>query len=409
MSASPAPTLIEGGAVLTGDGGLEPGSLVVDGGRITALGAAGAFRSDAAHVLHAAGLLVLPGIVDVHGDAFERQVMPRPGRFFPQEMALTDTDRQLTASGVTTAFHGLTVSWEPGLRSADSGKRFVAALDAMAPHVGCDTHLHIRWETFALDWVDLVIDWLDRPARPVVAVNDHTPSMYRKRSDPTRFRTEAARSGLTEEAFVRRVEAEYERAGEVPAAVERLLGAARARGVPIFSHDDETPDMRAWYRSHGATVAEFPRSIEATRAARAAGDEVVLGAPNVVCGGSHTGAIGAVEAILDELCTVLASDYHYPSLLHSAFILTRGHGLPLAEAWKLISSRAASAAGLADRGTLAEGMRADIVLVDAPADGLPSVVATIAGGRLVHLAEDRLIRRPRAAAVPTGAPVLAGS
>lgn len=176
---------------------------------------------------------------------------------------------------------------------------------AVAPHLGCDMHLHIRWETFAFDWVDLVIEWLDRPARHDVAVNDNTPSMYRKRSDPTRFRIEAVRSGLTEETFLQRVEAEYERAGEVPA------------------------------------VAEFPRSIETTRSASAAGDEVVLGAPNVVCGGSHTGAIVAVEAILDELSTVLASDDHDPSLLHAVFILTRDHGLPFAEVWKLISSGAA--------------------------------------------------------------------
>lgn len=380
--------VIRGGTVLTADGALVAADLRVAGGRIAALGGGAA---DGARVIDATGLLVLPGIVDVHGDAFERQLMPRPGRFFAADVALIDTDRQMLAHGVTTAFHGLTVSWEPGLRSADAGRRFVAALDAVAPHLGCDTHLHIRWETHALDVLDLVTAWFARPARPVLAINDHTPGMYAKRGDLTRFRTEAARSGLSEAELVMRVEAAYARLDEVPAALERVTAAARAAGVPIFSHDDDTPKQRTWFRDHGARVAEFPRSMAATRAARDAGDAIVLGAPNVVCGGSHTGAIDATEAIEADLCTVLASDYHYPSLLLSAFRLVRERGHDFAATWALISANAAAAVGLNDRGVLAPGRRADVILVDA-ADAriAPCVVATIARGRLVHLTEDRI-------------------
>ena len=171
----------------------------------------------------------------------------------------------------------------------------------------------------------------------------------------------------------------------------------------MLSHDDDTPGMREAFRGMGVTIAEFPVNEETARAAAAAGDAIVFGAPNVVRGGSHTGWTKASDMIEKGLCSVLASDYYYPSQLLAAFRLAADGILPLAKAWNLISlapARAAStrnepnanrAAGLADRGILAEGYRADIILVDDETPLRPRIVAVIAAGRLVHLTEaDRL-------------------
>ena len=133
------PLRITGGRVL-GEGGFAEGDIALRDGRIES-----GVPADAL-VLDARGLLVLPGIVDIHGDAFERQFQPRPGIGFPTDLALEDTELQLLASGVTTAFHGVTLSWEPGLRSAEAWR---AMLDGLAARVwSCDMRVHLRWEDF---------------------------------------------------------------------------------------------------------------------------------------------------------------------------------------------------------------------------------------------------------------------
>ena len=146
----------------------------------------------------------------------------------------------------------------------------------------------------------------------------------------------------------------------------------------MLSHDDRTAADRAFHRALGAGIAEFPVTDDALDASAAAGDVVVLGAPNVVRGGSHTGAVGAEAAIRAGKCAVLASDYYYPAPLHAAFALAERSALPFAQAWGLISFAPAQAAGLTDRGEIAEGLRADLVVL-CPREN--RVVATLCAGR----------------------------
>src|SRR5499427_9090571 len=139
---------------------------------------------------------------------------------------------------------------------------------------------------------------------------------------------------------------------------------ARNAGVQMLSHDDKTPAEREAFRAQGVTIAEFPVNEETAREAAAGGDAIVYGAPNVVRGGSHTGWTKASDMIAKGLCSVLASDYYYPAPLLSAFRLADDKVLPLSKAWDLISAAPARATGLSDRGVLAAGHRADLLLVD---------------------------------------------
>jgi alpha-D-ribose 1-methylphosphonate 5-triphosphate diphosphatase len=154
--------------------------------------------------------------------------------------------------------------------------------------------------------------------------------------------------------------------------------------------------MRKTIRGMGVKIAEFPVNEETACAAAEAGDAIVFGAPNVVRGGSHTGWTKASDMIEKGLCSVLASDYYYPAPLLAAFRLAHDKVLPLGKAWDLISAAPAEAAGLADRGKLASGQRADILLVDDAIPQRPRIVAVIAAGRLVHLADAGRIAAARA-------------
>ncbi|MBI1206368.1 MAG: alpha-D-ribose 1-methylphosphonate 5-triphosphate diphosphatase [Azospirillum sp.] len=377
---------IEGGKVLTADGVFAECAVTIEDGRIAALGDAPDY---AGRRWQAGGRLVLPGIVDLHGDAFERQLMPRPGVAFPFPLALADTDRQLVANGITTAFHGVTYSWEPGLRGRDSALAVLAAVEAARPWLACDTRIHLRFETFNLAAEREVADWLAAGRIDLLAFNDHIEHIAEKLAAAGDLGVFTGRTGLTASAFRLLFEDVRERRREVPAAIERLAAAARAVGLPMASHDDESPEMRAWFHQRGCRLCEFPVDAATATAAREQGDPVILGAPNVVRRGSHCGRLAAADAVDQRLCSVLASDYHYPALVAAAFQLVRERRCRLAEAWALVSANPAAAAGLADRGVLEPGRRADLVVVEdrwpaAP----PEVVATVAAGRPVFMAAD---------------------
>jgi alpha-D-ribose 1-methylphosphonate 5-triphosphate diphosphatase len=387
--------LIEGGRVLLGqENGNEIAdtSLQIAGRDIVAMGSD---HGRAPVSIDADGLLVLPGIVDLHGDAFERQMMPRPCVDFPVDVALVDSDRQAIGNGITTVYHATTWSWEPGLRSADNARRLLEAIEAMRPQLAADTRFHLRQETYNLDAEAEIMEWLAEGRVDLLAFNDHMDSTVASLAKPQKRSRMVERTGLSGEAFDRLVEQVVSRAHDVPPSIARLAQAARAANVRMLSHDDDSPEMRKAFRSQGVGIAEFPVNEETAREAADAGDFIVFGAPNVVRGGSHTGWTKASDMIAKGLCSVLASDYYYPAPLLAAFRLAADGVLPLVEAWQLISSAPAQAAGLTDRGTLAAGQRADILLVDDTAPLRPRIVAVIAGGRLVHLTEaNRLVHAP---------------
>jgi alpha-D-ribose 1-methylphosphonate 5-triphosphate diphosphatase len=343
--------------------------------------------------IDASGLKVLPGIVDLHGDAFERQMMPRPGVDFPVDVALADSDRQAIVNGITTVFHATTWSWEPGLRSADNARQLLEAIEALRPQLAADTRFHLRHETYNLDAEADIGRWLASGRIDLLAFNDHMDSTVDNLAKPQKRSRMVERTGLSNEAFDRLVASVVSRGPDVPASIARLARAARDAGVRMLSHDDASPAMRRAFRAQGVGIAEFPVNEETAREAAAAGDSIVFGAPNVVRGGSHTGWTRAADMIARGLCSVLASDYYYPAPLLAAFRLAADGVLPLADAWGLISAGPAKAAGLTDRGVLAQGRRADIILVDDGVPLRPRIVGVIAAGRLVHLTEaDRLIR-----------------
>ena len=388
---------IEGGRALLGNSILET-SVQIASGKISAVGSDYASSSFG---LDAGDLLVLPGIVDLHGDAFERQMMPRPGVGFPVDVALIDSDRQAIGNGITTVFHATTWSWEPGLRSGNNATRLLEAIETLRPQLAADTRFHLRHETYNLDAETGIAQWLSGGRIDLFAFNDHMDSTVASLAKPQKRNRMVERTGLSDQAFDSLVERVVSRGDDVPASVARLAKAARDANVRMLSHDDESPGMRKAFRAQGVSIAEFPVNEETAREAAEAGDFIVFGAPNVVRGGSHTGWTKAADMIAKGLCSILASDYYYPAQLLAAFRLADDGVLPLAEAWNLISAAPARAAGLADRGVLAEGRRADIILVDDELPLRPRIVAVIAAGRLIHLTDaSRLIRssvRPRKA------------
>ncbi|MBK1656749.1 alpha-D-ribose 1-methylphosphonate 5-triphosphate diphosphatase [Paracraurococcus ruber] len=377
---------ITGGSALL-DGALRGAEVALAGGQVAAAAPGSSMRGG--RVLDARGLLVLPGLVDIHGDAHERGLQPRPGIGFPPAMAVRDTAAQLLASGITTAYLGVTLSWEPGLRSLEAWRALLAALDAVRPGLAPDLRVHLRFEADNLDALDDALSGIAAGRVHLLGFNDHTPAILRKLGNDKEMAKYAGRAGLSPAEFRALAERVAARRGEVPAARARLAAAARTAGIPMLSHDDATLEDRAHYRAHGAGICEFPMAEAVAADARAHGEAVVMGAPNVVRGGSHLGWASAAPLAERGLVTVLASDYHWPALLAAPFAMARRGTLDVAAAWALVSANPAAAAGLTDRGVLAPGLRGDVVVVDPATE---AVVAVFCAGRLAHLTTEGAAR-----------------
>jgi alpha-D-ribose 1-methylphosphonate 5-triphosphate diphosphatase len=334
-------------------------------------------------------LLLLPGIVDLHGDAFERQLMPRPQVHFPPDIALIDTDRQLVANGITTALHGLTWSWEPGLRGREAAVRFLDTLEYLQPTLACDSHVHLRHEVFNVEAAQEIERWMADGRIRLLAFNDHLAMFKRRIDQPSKLAQYAERAHMAVPAFIDLVHEVSEREPQVEATNRWLAENARRHGVSLASHDDVSPVARRNFHALGCGLCEFPLHRETAEEGRRLGDGIIMGAPNVVRGASHLdGGMRAAEMVAAGLVDVLTSDYYYPALPQAAFRLARDGVLPLSQAWRLISANPARLAGFADRGEISLGLRADLVLIDDSDPVLPRVVATMVGGRMVHAVKD---------------------
>lgn len=389
---------IEGARVFLPDDIVET-TVQIDQGIISAIGA----QADGP-VVNGKGLVLAPALIDVHGDAFERQIMPRPGVFFPLDVALLDTDRQLAANGIATAYHALTFSWAPGLRAVDRSQAVIDALARLRPRLSVENRLQLRWETFAFEAVEVIEAALAAELTPSLAFNDHTSMSVRSfdvslqtrafEQDPEfatasfddirlkdRVAGDARRADVSVDAYLRLLRDVWDRRPEVDTTIRRLAETARRHGAPMLSHDDTQVATRAYYNDLGATVAEFPMTLEPAHYARAHGGAIIFGAPNVVRGGSHIGSLSASDMIEEGLCDALASDYFYPAMLTAIARLDAERRATRSALWSLVSAGPARAMNLTDRGQIAVGQRADLVLIDWPDDAPPVVRATYSAGR----------------------------
>jgi alpha-D-ribose 1-methylphosphonate 5-triphosphate diphosphatase len=331
------------------------------------------------------GALCLPGLIDTHSDGLEKEVRPRPTSKFPEDFALRNFEGRLLAAGITTVFHGVgfeertdhewAVATGRSIAQAEASCAAIASRDA-ATGVPVDHRVLYRMEARSAVGIDEAEAHFADPehavdggaARPLVSFEDHSPGQGQFRSlekFAEAVPDDRLPDGLTKDEYVaRRVAAADAAIGLRQRTLDRLTGHARQGRIRLLAHDCEDPDqITEAHRSWGAAVAEFPLTLDAASRARDLGMEVVMGAPNVLLGGSHSGNVAAEDAIRAGVCSGLASDYLPASMLSAAFGLVDRGAIDLPGAIALVTSGPARVAGLADRGRLAPGLRADLALV----------------------------------------------
>jgi alpha-D-ribose 1-methylphosphonate 5-triphosphate diphosphatase len=367
---------IQGADVLTPEGWVKDATVLIEEGKFVQVDPATSLVGSVK--INAKGLQMLPGIVDIHGDAFERAIAPRPGVNFPIPLAIAENDHHLIASGITTFFYSITDSYEPGLRSREMARNLLDfILEAGKPTLRCNSYIHIRHELANTEKYDELCDWLKSGRIHMLSLNDHLPppgDRQKMMRHLNGLRRRVTLSNLEVEELLERIEMQRESGHQ---QVKELVELAHTLGIPVASHDDDSEEKVALSQTRGVAIAEFPATIELGMKSRAYGAAVLMGAPNLVRGGSHLGCMSASDAIKAGVLDILCSDYHYPSLFHAPFKLQQLGLMPFEQAWELVSSRPATASGLgARKGKIAPSYDADFLLVK-PGSSLPNAIAAV--------------------------------
>lgn len=339
------------------------GDLLVRDGAIAAIGQGGVGASG----LDLDGDWLLPGLVELHTDHLESHYAPRPGVRWNSVAAVQAHDAQIAASGITTVFDALRVGMDEDSRITSADMRLLAGTIAAGEAEGrlrAEHFVHLRCEVSAPDALDGFLRFRDDERLRLVSLMDHTPGQRQFTTLESYRRYYQGKTGMSDADFDVFVEKRREQAGRWSDDNRREIAAyCQQNGIVLASHDDATAEHVAEAAAQGVGLAEFPTTREAARASRAAGMKILMGAPNVVRNGSHSGNISARDLAEDGLLDVLSSDYVPFSLVHAAFLL--GEALPggMPAAVALVATQPAETAGLADRGAIEPGRRADLIQV----------------------------------------------
>jgi alpha-D-ribose 1-methylphosphonate 5-triphosphate diphosphatase len=350
---------------------LEGASLNIEDGRITEIIEGPAPQP----ALSLAGLTLIPGIIDLHGDMLERDVEPRPSARFPTEMGLIELDKRYAGAGITTAFAAISFAWRNNdLRSQESAIEMIETLNRMNDETLVDMYVHARFEVTNTDTAPILRDLLERRLVHLVSIMDHTPGQgqYKDIDRYLNFMqkwlgTDLDSLGEHKERIIAKMRENIELASQRHRdwdIVRDVLQVALEYQVPVASHDDDTTEKVARQADMGVSISEFPVTREAAHAAHAHGMKVVMGAPNAYRGRSTSDNLSALDGIKEGFVDILATDYYPASMLNTVFKLAQDGIMPLHKSVKLVTTNPADAIHFTDRGRIATGLNADLVLVE---------------------------------------------
>lgn len=332
------------------------------------------------------GMLCLPGLVDVHSDALERERLPRPTAPLPWQFAIVSLEGKLTAAGVTTVFHGAGFQHKTSRgtqRTIPTAAELCACVRGRG-HTAVDHRILYRLDVRSPEGADALraeLSTVDEIA--LVSHEDHTPGQGQYADRRYMERYLMGHDGMSEEEARKHVDQLIaERTDQLETRERNLawLGELATTGrIRLVGHDPDSPEAVAALAGRGGAVAEFPTTVEAAVAARDRGLPTVAGAPNVLRGVSHSGNVSATELVSRGLVTGLASDYLPSALLAACFRLAGDGVVGLPEAVRLITAGPTVVAGLTDRGSLRPGIRADLAIVDPGSGATVRAVLTAAG------------------------------
>lgn len=362
-------TLIKNGNIILPDRVDYGGSVLIGDGRILKINTAD--ESEADEVIDASGRFVMPGMIDIHSDMIESYIQPRSTALMDFSMGFMEAERVLTMCGITTMFHSISMykegAWDvKEIRRPSCVKKLVKLVSDYQKGMRLIRHrYHLRYEIDNIECYDEVKQMLEEKTVNLLSFMDHSPGQGQYRDlEIYRKHLEEGINEVSDAEFEEIVRREKEKESLSFHQLKEMADLARSNGVSVASHDDDSVEKLQVNREFGVKISEFPVTLDIAREAVKQGFLTVLGAPNVLLGGSHSGNLSAVDAIRAGAASILVSDYYPQALLQAVFRLYRDGELPLWEATALVTKNPAEAVGMdGEIGTIEEGKKADLLIV----------------------------------------------
>lgn len=364
------------------------GDLLIEADRIAEIRPKGAPAIMGAHEepgMDGQGMYLMPGIIDIHSDVIEKEIQPRPGSFFPLNMALIELEKKLAGHGVTTMYHSVSLADGVGVRNNQKVVEIIEEIYKYRQKRHSIRHrIHLRYEVTNLPGIEIVENLIRQGRIDLLSYMDHTPGQGQYTVEGS-FETYVTKTyGLRDEEAREMVEKIKQWQSQIDwDHLKQVALRAKSLGMSVASHDDDSPAKVDEMIRYGITISEFPVNLQAARRARERGIHVLVGAPNVVRGGSHANNLRAMDAILAGCADMLCSDYHPASFLPAVFKMVK-EGIDLPRATRMVSLHPAKALGIeGENGSIEVGKRADLILVELY-QGYPIVRRTLVGGEDVY-------------------------
>lgn len=346
---------------------IENGFVSVQGDRIDQIGSGEPERLNQTDI-DAGGKWLLPGLIDSHSDAIEVEIEPRPTSRFAVELSFAELEKKLVGEGITTIFHAVSLMKRNTVRKGRENSTVYSLIDdinrlSRGPHL-IRHKVHLRYEIANVDAVEAVSDLICDGKINEFSLTDHTPGQGQYRDLEVQKRLLVEHRHYSERDALKIIEETKNQAKLDPRIIEKLAHLAENHGISVASHDDDTIEKLDLIRSWQAGISEFPTTIEAARYARQLGMLVVMGAPNLLLGKSHSNNLSAREAVNEGLVDIFCSDYYPASLLHAAFKLYYEFGMSAPRAFNTVTLNPAKALKLDHLiGSIEPGKKADLLLV----------------------------------------------
>jgi len=377
--------LIKNAKVITPDGVIEGGSVWIQDGEIRQAGEVREHAAKEGQVFDANGAYVMPGIIDIHTDAMEAEIVPRTGADIPIAVAFNELERKMCTCGITTVFHSLHLGYEHAeelSRSKYSREEvFGEVARAAAGPTLIHNKIHLRFEVCGVSAYDQCLDLIRNGYVDLLSVMDHTPGQGQIRKEY--YKKFLLAQGRNEEETAQLIEERVAWPKVEGQRLQMMVDTAKAHGIPVASHDDDTIEKVDSMLAMGVDISEFPINMETAAYATRMGMHVAGGASNVLRGGSLSGNLDMTAAIRERVVGILCSDYYPAAILHSVFKLHFEHGMPLNESVSLATLHPAESVGLdTETGSIERGKHADLLVVNLR-DRLPVVSRVMVGGKWV--------------------------
>lgn len=381
--------LLTNGKIITEEGIIEGYDILIENDIIKKICKNGEVDSDEIEVINAYGGFISPGFIDIHADYMENMSSPRPTSIMDFNLSLRETEKVLINTGITTMYHSLSLYGKDifenkPIRSDENVIKLIDTIENTQNKRHLIRHrFHARFEIDNVKGVERLKKYIRDGKINLLSFMDHTPGQGQYRNIETYRKTLKGYKDVTDSEIDEMIEERQFKDTITSETIEEIAHMAKDRNISIASHDDDSFDKIDFIKGIGATISEFPITMDVAKYAREKGMLTIAGAPNVLLGKSHSGNLSASEAIKDNCIDILCSDYYPAAMLHSVFILNEKYNMDLCEMFKLITINPAKAVKIDNiLGSIKEGKKADILIIE-KLEELPVITSVFVDGKLM--------------------------